>query len=140
MRNMVMAVREIESKYGPSVAADVKDIIAEIKAELTVTLDKTRQLLTQSLSSFRASEMMAAGDLQKTSYKALEDRLKASGKLVLLYNSSPSAVIFDLKRLEALEESIEAQFAVLDRLQFDEGEGVSPKEFWAAMDAARPRD
>lgn len=137
---MNLALKKIETQFGPEVANGVRQVLQEQFAqEFDQQLAVLRERLIDSLESFRQNEMLPAGELQRQSYRTLEQKIKAIGKILLLYNSSPSAVIFDLNKLQELVEEIEMHFAVLERLEFlDEGEGVSPSEFWTSLAQARP--
>lgn len=134
---MVTPSEEIERKYGHAAAADFEQLLTRFRTTLAEKLSELQSSITSQLTLFRQAEMIPASDLQKMSYRSLEERLQSVGKMILLYNSAPSAVIFGLKKLEELLEQIEAQLAVLARLELNDRE-LSPQEFWNMVEQARP--
>ncbi|MBI2914963.1 MAG: hypothetical protein HYY08_03445 [Firmicutes bacterium] len=135
---MSSALQAIETKYGKDVASDVERLLGTAMRESLMSyLGEVQRSISALLGSFRTGEMLPAGDLQKVSYRLIEERLKDRGKLLLLYKSVPSAAMFDLKQLDEIQEELEAMVATLVRSLSGLGE-ATPEEFWTAMDQARP--
>lgn len=135
---MSAAFAEIKDRYGPEAALDMERIMRRtIEEQLLPQLVKLQQTLATTLRAFTAAEMMSATELQKRSFRNLKAHLKKHPRLLLLYKSSPSAVLFDAETLEQMEEQLSATIAAF-HWEAHEGRDVSPEEFWTAMEAIKP--
>ncbi len=140
-----MVTRETQVSYGPrdvegpSVAAQADGGQGGDLERLLDLIDGLRDVVSHLFGSFAPSELLASTQLQRSSYRDIETKLKAHGKLLLVYNSSPSAVLFDLGHLENLREDLECSLMGLERLAGGKG-GYKAQELLDALQRNRPSE
>ena len=132
------SLKEFRAKYGTEVATEVESRFVKPLRTFVVQVKAMDDALRTLLGSFRSSEMVSVADFLRAPFKDSEARLRTQGKMLLVYKSTPSAVIFDVKRLEELQEDLDAVRAIVER-EITEGDWIAPEDFWKAVDETRPR-
>lgn len=101
-------------------------------------LSALRGDLLDQLTLVRAGAVIASTELQRSSYRTIAERLKAEGKLLLVHNSTPSALLVDLEWLNRLCEEAEDGLTVFERLLTYSGKDLTAEEFQELLERSRP--
>ncbi len=140
-----MATREMQVSYGPrdaegpALTGQADGGQSEDRERLLDLIDGLRDVMSNLFGSFKPSELLASTQLQRSSYRDIETKLKAHGKLLFVYNSSPSAVLFDLGHLDELREDLECSLMGLERLASGKGE-YTADQLLDALETNRPSE
>jgi hypothetical protein len=137
---MTNIVKEIQSKYGDTAGEDVARLLQDlVRRPLLAQLENMQEYLKIALLTYQPADTRSASELQKRPFGELERCLAEAGKIMILYKSKASAVMFDIEKLEEIRENIEARLTLIGREQLSEGT-VSAEEFDKALTAARPEE
>lgn len=141
-----VAARESQPSYGPEqpegrdpFIPQAGDQDADPREILLDLLEDFRSVVSSLFGSFQTRELIASTELQRSSYKDVETKLKSHGKLLIVYNSNPSAVMFDVSHLEDLREDFESSLTVLERLVSGKGT-YTAEQLIEALERNRPSE